>query len=214
MVDVCEVEIIILDEFQNFIDRDSEKILRNVANRLKDILIKTKKPMVLAGMPNSVQILVDNPQLNRRFSRRMSLEPLEWDEANCNDCELVNFLQLLDEALPLPALSHLSRRETAFRLASATDGVVANVMKLVRRAAAFAISRSAIRIDLNDLFNAYVDQLADGNPKKENPFDQRPEIETRVRSVENKTSDKGGTNKRVRAAKNKGPRASEILRRR
>lgn len=64
-----------MDEFQHFQDRDRNKILKNVANYLKEIIIRTNKPMILTGMPYSVGILDDNPQLNRRF-KRASLDPL------------------------------------------------------------------------------------------------------------------------------------------
>src|SRR2546423_1668011 len=37
MVDDCEVELIILDEFQHFIDSDSKAILDSVSNWLKDL---------------------------------------------------------------------------------------------------------------------------------------------------------------------------------
>lgn len=44
MVNDCGVEIIILDEFQHFIDSDSKIILDSVSNWLKDLINETKKP--------------------------------------------------------------------------------------------------------------------------------------------------------------------------
>lgn len=198
LVNVCEVEMFILDEFQNFMDRESETILKNVANCLKDILIKTKKPMVLAGMPYSADVLDDNPQLNRRFTKRFALDPLRWNSSPKKDCELKAFLQVADDALPLPCSSHLSDHDTAFRFYSATGGVVASVMKIVRRAAAFALRRSAERIEIDDLAAAYNDQLADSNPDNKNPFEGHVSAPGRS-SAKPSPPPSDGTNRRVKS---------------
>lgn len=42
----CQVELIMLDEFQHFIDRDSLKILQTVSDWLKDLLNETKIPLI------------------------------------------------------------------------------------------------------------------------------------------------------------------------
>jgi len=64
----CKVELIILDEFQHIIDRDSHKILQTISDWLKNLLNSTNVPMVLIGMPGSDIILDANAQLKRRFS--------------------------------------------------------------------------------------------------------------------------------------------------
>jgi hypothetical protein len=211
LLDECMVEIMLLDECQHFIDTDSEKVLMKVANCLKDILIKAKKPIVLFGMPNSSRLLDENGQLNRRFTKRMCIDPLAWNPSEDARCELKEFLSRLDGALPLEESSDLYEHVVAHCFYLATGGVVEKVMKLVRTAACFAIDQGKSRIGVEDLSDAYEDQLADVYPGKENPFVQhRRPSPKRAKKAGGRPGD---TNRRVRASAEK-PRASAVLRRR
>ena len=207
----CLVEIILLDECQHFIDTDSEKVLMKVANCLKDILLKTKKPIGLFGMPNSARILNETGQLNRRFPRRMSLDPLEWNSDVEKECELKEFLKWADEALPFERLSNLSEHSMANRFYDATGGVVEKIMKLVRTAACFAIDQDKSHVEIEDIADAYYDQLTDAAPEHDNPFLKHATASKKRSGRAN--NDPGDTNRRVRAAVPK-PKASEVLRRR
>lgn len=169
LVRACIVELIILDEFQHFIDRDSLKILQTISDWLKDLLNESKIPIVLIGMPNSDEILEGNKQLKRRFSMRINLEPFGWKSAEQRQ-EFRTFLGAVDVKLPLLKRSNLADGEMALRFFYASDGVVANIMQIVRRAAVLAIERSLEKLDLAALAEAYEDRLATSNPSKKNPF--------------------------------------------
>lgn len=169
LVKGCGVEVIILDEFQHFIDKDSRKILQNVSDWLKDLLNETGIPVVLIGMPNSEQILEANKQLKRRFASRESLVPFGWDTSS-GQVEFRKFLKVLDGRLPLLERSHLSDTEMAYRIYCATDGTVAYVMKLVRRATAIALEQGDERLTLEILARSYDERLAADDPERKNPF--------------------------------------------
>ena len=128
-----------------------------------------KKPVVLIGMPNSEVILKANPQLERRFSMRETLEPFCWNEPN-KQTEFRTFLQYLDQALPFPNRAHLSDKDTAYRIFVATDGVIGYVMKLVRRAAILAIDQKYDRVEIELLAKSYDERLASRAPERINPF--------------------------------------------
>lgn len=169
LLKACGVELILLDEFQHFIERDSLKVLKNVADWLKVLLNETGIPIVLIGLPSSDQVLEANPQLKRRFSLRASLEPFDWETPE-QQRDLRKFLKVLDEKLPLLKRSHLADEETAYRFFCATGGVIAHLMQLTRRAAALAVARSMARLDLDVLAEAYDELLALTNTKMNNPF--------------------------------------------
>src|SRR5437764_557634 len=169
LVEDCEVEIVILDEFQHFIDSDSNADLINVSNWLKDLINETGKPVVLVGMPHSEVVLRANPQLERRFSMRENLEPFGWD-TSAKQGEFKSFLKHLDRRLPFPTRSNLSDHEKAFRIFCATNGFIGYVMKLVRRAAILAIDRAADCLDLELLAESYDERLAVGVLGRMNPF--------------------------------------------
>ncbi len=163
------VELLILDEFQHFIDRDSNHILLTVANWLKDLINESQVPLVLTGMPYSEVILQANAQLERRFQQRLRLAPFGWDTAE-QQIELQTFLQHVDAALPFTEVTHLSDTEMARRIYCATAGVTGAVMKLVRRAAVLAVTRGATRVSQALLAEAYDERLAAGNQHLPHPF--------------------------------------------
>lgn len=165
----CGVELLILDEFQHFIDRDSNHILQTVANWLKDLLNETNVPVVLAGMPYSDVILRANAQLERRFALRERIEPFGW-RTSAEQAEFRTFLRILDRQLPLERASELGEGDTALRIFSATGGVLGSVMALVRRAGVLAIRRSLPNLDLDLLAEVYDERLAARTPDRPNPL--------------------------------------------
>lgn len=167
--DKCEVELVILDEFQNFIDANSTAILVGISNWLKDLINETRKPVVLVGMPHSERILQSNPQLERRFSMRETLSPFSWG-TSVEQNEFRRFLKQLDERLPFSQKSNLAALETATRIFSATQGIVGYVMKLVRRAAILAVDKDADYLELELLAKAYEERLAARMASRINPF--------------------------------------------
>lgn len=106
------MELFILDEFQHFIDRDSNSILNTAAGWLKSLIDNSGKPVVLLGMPYCNIILRASGQLERRFTMRVSLEPFGWNTEAEQD-EFRMFLCCLDEKLPFLARSNLNLYETA-----------------------------------------------------------------------------------------------------
>ncbi|MGQ4648873.1 TniB family NTP-binding protein [Lyngbya aestuarii] len=126
----CGVSLVFLDEFQHFIDRDSAKVLKTVSDWLKDLILDTKVPMVLIGLPEAETVFQFNPQLSRRFANRHNLSPFEWSVDAGK--EFRTFLHAVESQLPLLKPSDLASEEMALRFYYASDGIVAYVMKLVR----------------------------------------------------------------------------------
>lgn len=167
----CEVSLVILDEFQHFVDKDSKKVLKTVSDWLKNLIDQAEKPMILIGMPYADQILdaTGNEQLQRRFAVRERLDPFGWltDE---HQKEFRAFLKVVDNQLPLMETSHLADPITAFRFYCATNGVIGKVMKIVRRATELAIEYDEERLTQEILAEAYDDRLRANHPERVNPF--------------------------------------------
>jgi len=201
LIGECCVELIILDEFQHFIDRDSNVILVTVSNWLKDLLNQTGVPMVLIGMPYAEVILHANAQLERRFAMRASLDPFGWQTVE-RQTEWRMFLHYLDEQLPLLQRSGLADPEMALRIFCATEGVIGYVMKLIRRATALAIDERQECLDLKVLALAYDERLRGRAPDRINPFicdlaELCPAPVTRREIVSPATSRRAGAKARV-----------------
>ena len=183
LIKECGVEIIILDEFHHFIDRDSKKVLNTVSDWLKRLITKTKILVVLVGLPQSIKILEANSQLRRRFTRRGELVNFKWletpkanksqtnekaEKKNDKDYDYRSFLKILDEGLPMAEASHLAGRVIAYRMWEATHGNVDRTMKLVRYATGLALKRGEEKTTLPFLEQAYEELFAGESPQ--NPF--------------------------------------------
>jgi hypothetical protein len=169
LVKACGTELVILDEFQHFIDRDSRKILETVSDWLKELLNETRIPVVLIGLPSSVQVLDANEQLRRRFGLKLSIDPFGWDTPE-QRTEFRKFLRVIDDKLPLTERANLADEEMAYRFFCASEGVIAYVMKIVRAATCLAIDRSARTLTLEILAETYEERLGTNGPAKKNPF--------------------------------------------
>lgn len=175
LLKACRVQLIILDEFQHFQDRDSKKILETISDWLKELLNETKIPIILMGMPNCGAVLEANSQLRRRFAIRESLEAFRWKDADVAKQKQLRddfrrFLQMLDKQIPLAKRSNLSDPVTAYRIYEATEGKIASIVKLVRRSVALALQDGEEIITLQILSTAYTERLAHDRLDKDNPF--------------------------------------------
>jgi DNA transposition AAA+ family ATPase len=167
----CCVELLILDEFQHFQDRDSHKVLRTVSDWLKLLMDDTGVPIVLVGLPYSHTILdaPGNEQLQRRFGGRIELEAFRYNTSKERQ-DFRRFLKIIDDKLPLAERSDLADSSTALCIFEATNGVIGNVMKLIRHATRFALESNQEKLTMEILGLAYEQRLAANNPGKPNPF--------------------------------------------
>jgi hypothetical protein len=169
----CRTELTFLDEFQHFVDKDSQKVLKNLSDWLKNLIDETNRPIIMCGMPYA-DIILDAPgneQLQRRFSVRASLDPFGWQTKAEKD-EFQAFLQSVDRRLPFhsPRSFRLAEKTVAFRFYCATNGRVGKVMKVIRRAAELVINNQMEGLGLEVLAEAYDERLRHDQPDRGNPF--------------------------------------------
>ncbi|WP_109117770.1 TniB family NTP-binding protein [Azospirillum sp. TSO22-1] len=162
----CRAQLLLLDEFQHLIDRDSDRVLATVSDWLKNLITETGVPVVLIGLPKSRNVLDANEQLKRRFSAQTTLLPFSWstDESRREFCKL---LDTIDRSLPFPAPSGLAAMGDRFYAAS--QGLIAHVMKVIRGAAHEAIDQELDRIERRLLAKAYAERIL-GEAGAPNPF--------------------------------------------
>ena len=200
--------MLILDEFQHFIDRDSAKVLKTVSDWLKTLILDTNLPIVLIGLPEAEQILQlrCHSQLSRRFANRCYLSPFAWQSDNGE--EFRTFLHLIESQLPLESASNLSELNLARRFYYASDGVVAYVMKLIRYGTYLALQQQKEQLDISILAVAFEKYVQADKLGKINPFlnDEFELIETESKYLEST----GATNNRLRSTPKKG-RVSSVL---
>jgi hypothetical protein len=168
----CQVELVILDDFHHLIDKETNRILEQVSDWLKVLIKETGIPFLVVGIAGKVECILEaNAQLSRLFAVRETLEPFHYDPADeASLQEFARFMHYAEQAIATPLPETLPRSELLYRLHYATDGVVGNLMNLLRYAALLTRRQHKTTLDLSTLAAAYNKRLAKHLKGRPNPF--------------------------------------------
>lgn len=171
LVSDCGVRIIILDEANHFVDRDSERVLHDVSNTMKNLIKGKNIACVLVGLPYTEEVLKVNEQFGSLFGDPLMLDPFRWDDDNPKTVEeFRQFLYQVEQQLPLASRSYLSSREAAWRCFVATQGKVGYIMRLLRPSAEHAVRQGAASLSQELLKESFSRTLAGKRRGVDNPF--------------------------------------------
>jgi Bacterial TniB protein len=169
LLERCGVEMIVLDEFHHLFDIERAKIMTKAAQWLKVLIVNTRIPVVVCGMPEAEHVL-SAEHTERRFKERLTLRCFSWRSSGRQ--EYLGMLKKLDTTLPLAESSDLADLELAGRIYLACRGVPDYLMTLIRYGLAEALGRETERIDMADFARVYEQRLAHQRVLSEqaNPF--------------------------------------------
>lgn len=166
------VECIIFDEFQQFLDNGHQTSLISVTDWLKCFIDDVKIPCVLIGLPRCEEILQVNEQLRRRFSSRITLPPFsiatEEDELGFR-----TILNALDKALQTEQMSGLAEINLARRLYFATNGLMGYLRKLITTAFELMVTSNRTCLNMELLEDAFTEEIWNEGRGILNPFSNR-----------------------------------------
>ena len=171
----CGVELILLDEFHHFADRNQPKLMYRVADWLKVLIAETHIPVVLFGLESCLDVFKHNEQLARRFSARFALNPFDWDDDQSRK-DFRGFLKTVAKKLPFRRVPLFHERELAFRLYVASGGCLGYLMRIIRGAALGAIEDGRDAVDEADVERAYVEEVWDAELQPANPFSKEFDV--------------------------------------
>ena len=208
-IKACEVQLVILDDFHHLIDRETNKILEKVSDWLKVIIKETGIPYLVVGIEGSVEpILRANSQLSRLFAFREVLRPFTWDPSDEETLKTFDhFIRYAEKSIGCVFTDEIDRRELLARLYYVTDGVVGNIMNLMRFAALLARKKEKKILSLEILAIAYKKRLSK-HIGKENPFSAP--VNTSFIFLASKNSPKN-IGSRVQSKKQRKPSAAQVL---
>lgn len=175
-----QMEMLILDEFQHLIDRDTKNVLATASDWLKLLTEELNIPVVLCGLPESDDIFEYNEQIDGRYPRRILLEPFGFDDQK-QQKKFRKFLKLIDEELPFPEYSNLSDPLLASKIHYVTEGVPRYVKDLLLETVKLSLKRGFDCIHeeaLHDAFNRITrsNQRYAINPFMDSKFDYFAEV--------------------------------------
>lgn len=168
----CQVELTILDDFHHLIDKKTNRILEQVSDWLKVLIKETGVAFLVVGIEGKVEAILEaNSQLSRLFAVRERLEPFPYDPGDEDGIQqFARFVQYAETAIETSLPETLPRLEFLYRLHYATDGIVGNLMNLLRYAAQRTREQGRTAMDLPILAAAFDKKLARHFKSKMNPF--------------------------------------------
>jgi Cdc6-like AAA superfamily ATPase len=165
----CQTEMIILDEFQHLIDRDTHNVLATASDWLKLLTEELNIPVVLCGLPESNQIFEYNEQIDGRYPRRIILNPFGFEDKE-QQKKYRTFLKSLDEELPFAKPSNLSDPIIASKIHYVTEGVPRYIKDLLIEATKLSLKRGLDAIDEDALHDAFHRLTRSNQRYIDNPF--------------------------------------------
>lgn len=209
----CGVELIVFDEFHHLFDMERARVMTKAAQWLKVLIVNTRIPVVVCGMPEAEHVLRAE-HTERRFKERLALRCFTW-RTPAGRAEFCGMLKKLDGALPLAESSGLAEIESAGRFFLACRGIPDYLMALVRGGLAEALGRKSERIELADLARVFERRLAHQRVLAEqaNPFVGSLDASTleRIQAADEIRSSGAGLTPRAARRRENSPSAAQIL---
>lgn len=163
------VELIMIDEFQHFVEVNQRNIPHDVADWLKTLIDESRVPVVLLGLPSCTQVFDANEQLARRFSERYEITSFNW-KSPTEKAEFRSVLRAICRRLPFRHVLDMSDQEFAFRMHAGTGGRVGYVMNVIRTASEVAAFASSDDLDLKHVVESYEQHVWRREMCSINPF--------------------------------------------
>lgn len=173
----CQVRMLILDETNHFVD-SRMGIEHDAADWLKNLIQETKISVVLLGIERSIQVLLQDEQLQRRFSAPFTLGRFLWttedgETAENDGNEYMGLLEKFSEADDKVRMDmHILRDpDLAYRLFCASSGSVGYTAKFLEAAMIVARREGRSCLDQTHFLKGFMEaQVQEGAPVP-NPFD-------------------------------------------
>ncbi|OIQ93095.1 bacterial TniB protein [mine drainage metagenome] len=163
------VELLIIDEIQHFVDRKRIAETARVTDWLKSFINKAQIPVVLIGLPRSLQMLELNEQLRRRFSARCFIRPFGFNDS-IQQRGFRAVLKVLEAGLPYKCEASMFGFPMARRFHYASNGLFDYMAKIIDGAVEITEGNESDVITLAAFEQAFLDTVWNDAPSELNPF--------------------------------------------
>ena len=169
MLKACEVEMILIDEVQHVSHVPSIFHYRVVVDWLKNMIEKTRIPVVIFGLEASELVVKSSQQLSRRFSSQFKISAFNLND----DQDFIEFravMKGLQEALPLSVAEPLYEANLARRFLVASNGLLGYLSPILEEAVVVATKAGLNQLDMQTYAAAFRKNVWSEVPDRLNPF--------------------------------------------
>ncbi|SFG30339.1 TniB family NTP-binding protein [Neptunomonas qingdaonensis] len=129
LFDTQGVELVVFDEAHNLLPGRGEGLTSTIANTIKMLMNLLKRPMIMAGEPDTVILKNDHPAIKSRFSGVFTMAAM-----NCSTPEDIkyfqNYLKEIELLMVVPTIP-LNGEIMVLRMYLATGGIPREIRKLI-----------------------------------------------------------------------------------
>lgn len=169
-----KVDLLILDDLQHMYDRESQRILFDASEALKELLLKNPMSVLCAGLEDANRVVQSNEQLQRRNMCSLHLQRFDWSKSTSRRA-FIAVISAFAKKLECYELPEIDDESVALRFYLATGGVMDFVFKLFLSAANIAAERNLNAIGF-EVFDSAWKRMFFHAGKGESPF--RAKLET------------------------------------
>jgi len=175
MMKAANTKMVVIDEFQHFVDQGSAKVIHHVADWLKNLVAECSISLVVVGLKEALYVLKQNQQLRGRFSAPVELPRFNWSQTE-HQLEFLGVLSAFEKHInnDFDGLS-LSSEELSFRVYCATGGLIGYIWKLLHRVCWNASTAGNRKITIDALNEAFAQSI--GGDAFPNLFNLQEEFE-------------------------------------
>ncbi|MEO8391578.1 MAG: TniB family NTP-binding protein [Chloroflexota bacterium] len=165
------IRLLCFDDFQHVL-RAGDATIGSISEWLKTLIKDTGICAIVVGIQGGVEpVLEANEQLSRLFAARETLTPFVWNADDSNTIrEFALLIHYIEQSLNMPIDDQGCRLELLGRLCYATNGVIGNLMNLLRLANHLANKTGQDQITTATLSLAFQTRLEKHLKSKSNPF--------------------------------------------
>jgi hypothetical protein len=160
-----QVELIIINEFQEILEYKSKQERQAIGNSLKYISEEAQVPIAFVGMPWA-ELICEDPQWESRLIRRRKLTHFHFIDKVKRKYYL-GYIKGLAKRMPLPCPPDFASPDLSARLFAATNGENRLLKEILKEALIFALNQKSSTISIMHLASAYSRLL----PEQPNVFE-------------------------------------------
>lgn len=160
------VEILIFDEIQNLLPENAQASTRKISNTIKSLMNTLKIPVVLVGLPSSIELLHSQPELQGRFSRPFLISALKYQTSKQKQY-FCNYLKALQGRLGVET-DDLYSDDMAKRFYVASGGYVREISNILDTT--LECSNLSKKLSADDYAKGFAMSCSNGLADSMNPF--------------------------------------------
>ncbi|WP_447586517.1 TniB family NTP-binding protein [Pseudoxanthomonas mexicana] len=149
-----QVRLLVLDDLQHVFDRESERVLFDASEGIKQILVEHPMSILCAGLADASKVVESNEQLKRRHMATVHLRRFDWNSARSRS-SFVAVLSAVVQALGDFEFPDLEDEGVAVRFYLGSGGIMDFIFKIFLLATWFAMKAKKRTVGMREFSRAW-----------------------------------------------------------